>query len=284
MTIWENLFLNYVPAAVVAYLVLWWFGLTAPINRAIGSVVRRLRRGGSSTATANGDPKGGPSTRETNLSRQMSAPDIVALFAQRFLDADAQHRLSDPVATEYEYLFDIDAHAMGATPAQSDDEQAWLDYLRANLGNLSATDWGQLLMEEMIEHSDKAIWLDWKYNVLTMLREDDWDDQLGAIFTRYGLSPPTSDERAPILDLAAQEHGDRPEVLMMDHLQPLAEKRGYRLMIFDNGSDGVALFMVPLEQADQWHLVQLGNVLMIQAYASPVADPRNGGKDAVLIN
>gem|GEM_PF-4706646 len=196
-----------------------------------------------------------------------SAQDTVLRFAETFLGEAATARLSDPIGSDYEALYMLDIDPQTADPTLFDDGV-----------------WGQILLSEMLDFSEKAVWLDWKYNVLTMVEDDDWSNQLGLIFSMYGAAPLTPEEREGILNKAQREHGDRPEVMMFPDLQPLAETRGYRLMVVENQSDGLGLFMLPKDQATDWHMTHLGHVLLIDAAAGTVADPRSGGKLVQLTN
>ncbi|MBM7067629.1 hypothetical protein [Actibacterium sp. 188UL27-1] len=196
-----------------------------------------------------------------------AAQSTVMRFARAFLGEAAVARLSDPAATGYEALDMMEVDLDSTRPDQFEDGI-----------------WGQILISEMLDHSEMAIWLDWKFNVLTMVNDDDWDDQLGTLFSLYGVAPLTDNERTEVLAKAQAAYGDRPEVMMFPDLQPLAERRGYRLMVFENQSDGMALFMVPLEEAEAWHLTHLGHVLIIDAAAGIVADPRSGGRPRLLTN
>ncbi|WP_179381517.1 hypothetical protein [Jannaschia marina] len=219
----------------------------------MGSLLGRIVGLLTGAAALSGPALGEPSARET-----------VLRFAERFLGAEAVARLSAPSPAAYESfaLLEVDA-----------DTTPYPDGL-----------WGKLLLDEMLNHSDKAVWLDWRYNVLTLIDDDDWNDQLGAVFAQYGVPRPTPEERAEILALAAERHGARPEVMMFPALQPLAEVRGHRLMLFDNDSDGLGLFMLPVGEASEWHLTHLGDVLIIDAAIGTVADPRRSGRMSVLAN
>ena len=129
-----------------------------------------------------------------------------------------------------------------------------------------------------------ATWLDWKYNVLTLVQDDEWDNLLGGLFMMYGADDLRPDEREAILTKAKAEHGERPEALMMPDLQPLAEQRGFKIMIIENQSDGLGMFLLPKDKPDDWHSVQLGHVLILDAARGQVNDPRNGGKLTNLVD
>ncbi len=208
---------------------------------------------------------GSPQTAMANEGNK-SAQDTVRLFAETFLSPEAAARLRNPITTNYEVL-DLMEVDTSAHPDQLEDSVC-----------------GQVLLDEMLNYSNRAVWLDWKYNILTLIRDDAWDDQLGLVFEMNTLAPLTPEERAPILEKALKEHGERPEVMMFPDLQPLAEKRGYRLMIFENRSDGLGLFALPADQAAAWHMTHLGDVLIIDAAAGSVADPRSNGRINQLTN
>lgn len=193
--------------------------------------------------------------------------DVVLRFARTFLTDASVARLNDPVGTGYDALDLMEIDVETTRPDQLEDGV-----------------WGQILLSEMLDHSEKAIWLDWKFSVLTMIRNDEWDDQLGLLFSLYGVAPLTGEERDTVLRKAEAEHGMVPEVMMFPDLQPLAEARGYRLMVMENQSDGMGLFMLPVDQAGDWHLTQLGHVLIIDAAAGIVHDPRAGGERRLLTN
>lgn len=182
----------------------------------------------------------------------------VQAFATAFLDINAQARLKDPLKTDYEFRFDDD-------PAEMTPDL-----------------WGRALLEELLEWSDRGMWLDWKYNVLTLIEDDDWSNIVGSVFQKWNAADLTDDERRPILANSKQLYGDRPEKFTLPDIQPLAEKRGLRLMIIDNQSDGLLLFALPAEHADIWHLTQFGLALMIDAAKGTVSDPRRDGKTSVL--
>lgn len=192
--------------------------------------------------------------------RTVSARETVGSFAETFLDSEAQMRLHNPANAGY------DAFDLLGIPTEL-DQSRYPDTL-----------WGQLLLSELLEFSKRAIWLDWKFNVLTMVGDDPLDDQLGYLFKLYDVPAPSQEERQAILDEAMRLHGPQPQTLMLPELQQLAIERSYRLMVLENKSDGIALLMLPIDQAEQWHLTHLGDVLIVDAAARSYEDPRFGGK------
>lgn len=194
-----------------------------------------------------------------------SDQEALEAFARAFLDPAAQERIS--------------AAAQAAFSPSSDDAARKPDSPR-----VSEVDWGEMLINEVVDYYG-AEWLDWKYNVYTML--DEWGDGTGIldrVFEIEAVDPITNAERQEILS-RAEDLGDAAlDKLFMPDLQPLATKRGIRLMLIDNQSDGLALFVLPDDEADTWHAVLIGNAFMFSGEKGLLADPRAGGTMVQLAN
>ena len=106
-------------------------------------------------------------------------------------------------------------------------------------------------------------WMDWKYNVPTLLLENEYDDLLNKLFVKRGLPPVTLEERQSVLvgypdnidyDLYSQSY------LELSELQPIAAKRGHQLLQIFNNSDQSLLIALPFEDAELWNDVEIGEV------------------------
>lgn len=192
---------------------------------------------------------------------QLSPEEIVVHFADQFLDDYAQERVRAPRESEYEALFDL-----------TEDE-------------IPPLFWGEILIEEILTITEFGLFLDWKYNVLTLMLDDDPESNiLSRLFEANGLAPVSDDERKTILDIAHKKYGDRPDTLMLPTVQELAIKRGHRLLVIDNNSDMQVLISLPKDQAEKWHLVHVGDALFIDATHPVVDDPRYGNKNRLVVD
>ena len=227
----KNLFLNYIPAVFILWLIFSYFFQK---------------------------PK--PETPELSLN-QLSAEQTVTQFATEFLDSDAQDRIKTPLQSEYEALFDLEGT------------------------EISPLLWGEILIEEIYTINEFGQFLDWKYNVLTLILDDDPESNiLSHLFEANGLDPVSDDERKAILNIAYKKYGKRPKKLMLPMLQELAVKRGHRLLVIDNYSDMFILISLPIEQAEKWHLAHIGDTLFVDAAHPIIDDPRSSKKNQMIFD
>jgi len=245
MTIFEHLFLNIIPLIIAIYVILWMLSLSRPIDRFVLRIFKR-----ETTQAPPPVPKA-PDKKSSNRMQLevMPAQEKVLFFARQYLDQDAISILQDPFQPQ----------AMA--------HEGWSetrDYFNVNRReDMTDSVWGQLLVSILIDDGMFIEWMDWKYNVLTLLLEDEYDDLLNKLFVKRGLPPVTLEERQSVLigypdnidyDLYSQSYLD------LSELQPIAAKRGHQLLQIFNNSDQSLLITLPIEDAELWNDMEIGEV------------------------
>ena len=248
MTIFEHLFLNIIPLFIAIYVILWLLDLSRPIDRFVLRIFKRETIQAPPPLPITPKVPDRPSSKRMQLVA-MPAQEKVLFFARQYLDQDAISILQYPFQP------------------QAMEHEGWSemrDYFNVNgLQDMTDSVWGQLLVSVLIEDGMFIEWMDWKYNVPTLLLENEYDDLLNKLFVKRGLPPVTLEERQSVLvgypdnidyDLYSQSY------LELSELQPIAAKRGHQLLQIFNNSDQSLLIALPFEDAELWNDVEIGEV------------------------